>query len=120
MLFLDPDGLRSRFPWLNVSDLAGGSLGARGEGWLDPHSLLQGFRKKSLAQGVSFVQDDVVGISTSRARCTGVTLAEAGGMSVGAIVNAAGPRAAEIAQMAGPESASSTGSTPRGAFHPVP
>ena len=42
---LDPKGLQTRFPWMDTSDLAGGSLGLRGEGWLDPYSLLQAMKK---------------------------------------------------------------------------
>ncbi len=65
---LDPEALRARFPWLEVSDLAGGSLGMRGEGWLDPYSLLQAFKKKAQTQGVSFLRDRVVGISWTESR----------------------------------------------------
>ena len=48
---LKPGALRSRFPWLNVGDLAGGSLGLRSEGWLDPYSLLQAFKRKGQEPG---------------------------------------------------------------------
>jgi len=98
---LDPEALRTRFPWLHVSDLAGGSLGMRGEGWLDPHSLLQAFRRKARAQGVSFVKDEVVGISSTDGRVEAVTLAGEGRVPVGLVVNAAGPRAADLALLAG-------------------
>jgi FAD-dependent oxidoreductase domain-containing protein 1 len=98
---LDPEALRARFPWMNVSELAGGSLGMRGEGWLDPYSLLQAFRKKALAQGVSFQKDEVVGISWTEGRVETVTLAGGERVPVGLVVDAAGPRASELALLAG-------------------
>src|SRR5690606_1990237 len=35
---LGPDALRVRFPWLATDDVACGSFGASGEGWIDPVS----------------------------------------------------------------------------------
>jgi sarcosine oxidase len=98
---LDPPALSARFPWLQCRDLAGGSLGIRGEGWLDPHSLLQAFKKKASAQGVTFLKDEVVGITSSMGRVDAVTLAESGRVPVGILVNAAGPRASSLAGLAG-------------------
>jgi len=98
---LHPEELRARFPWMHVSDLAAGSLGTRDEGWLDPYSLLQAFKRKAQAQGVAFVQDEVTEVSGRNGHVETVTLAEAGPVSVGLVVNAAGPRAAEVARMAG-------------------
>ncbi|MEO7295528.1 MAG: FAD-dependent oxidoreductase, partial [Candidatus Limnocylindria bacterium] len=59
---LDPAELRSRFGWLNVDDLAGGSLGLAGEGWFDAHALLQGFRRKARSLGVVERTGEVVGL----------------------------------------------------------
>ncbi len=41
IVFLSPEGLKERFPWLAVDGLAGGFFGTRNEGWLDPYALLQ-------------------------------------------------------------------------------
>ena len=98
---LDPRSLLSRFPWLNVGDLAGGSLGLRNEGWLDPYSLLQAFKRKALSQGVTYLRDSVVGITAGEGQVHEVRLADTGPISVGSVVNAAGPRAAEVAILAG-------------------
>ena len=99
--FMDPEVMEARFPWLAVSDLAGGSLGIRGEGWLDPYSLLQAFKKKARAQGVSFVRDEVVDLSSEGGQVHTVRLRGDGGVSVGSVVNAAGPYAADLAILAG-------------------
>lgn len=98
---LSRGSLATRFPWMKVDDLACGSLGLRGEGWLDPHSLLHAFRKKALDQGVCMLRDTVVGVACTQGRVEAVDLAEGGRIPVGAVVNAAGPRAAVLATLAG-------------------
>lgn len=99
---LSPAGLRDRFPWLNVEDLAGGSLGLADEGWFDPHALLQAFRRKARSLGVTYAQDEAVGLDRRGGRIVAVRLAEAGAIGCGAVVNAAGYRgAASLARMAG-------------------
>ena len=98
---LEPNELRSRFDWLHVDDLAGGSLGLAGEGWFDAHALLQGFRRKARSLGVAQRVGEVVGLERDGDRLTGVRLAD--GTIIGAdwVVNAAGPRAADLASLAG-------------------
>ena len=98
---LEPEQLKSRFPWLEVGDLAGGSLGLQGEGWLDPYSLLQAFKRKAVTQGVVYLQDSVTEIGVASGRVSGVRTASGSRLGVGALVNAAGPRAREVALMAG-------------------
>ena len=61
VVLLDRAGLGERFPYLNVDDLAGASLGLRGEGSLDAYSLMQGLRRRALHNGVPYVADRVVG-----------------------------------------------------------
>jgi len=101
VVILEPQSLVERFPWMDVSDLAAGSLGLRGEGWLDPYSLLQGFRRKAASQGVAFLRDRVARVDVKGDRVAGVGLASGLELSPGILVNAAGPRAAEVASMAG-------------------
>jgi sarcosine oxidase len=98
---LDPDDLRRRFPWMVVDDLAGGSLGLSDEGWFDAHALLQAFRRRARALGVEFLAGEVVGVDRDGAAVRGVRLADGGSIDAAVVVNAAGPRAAEVAAMAG-------------------
>jgi FAD-dependent oxidoreductase domain-containing protein 1 len=98
---LSPEELQGTFPWMEVGGLAAGSLGLRGEGWLDPHSLLQALRRKARALGVAFLADEVIGIRARNHRVESVALASGEALPVGLVVNAAGPRAAEVARMAG-------------------
>lgn len=98
---LSPAELAARFPWLNVDDIAAGTLGLANEGWTDPYGLLQAFRRKARSQGVDYVKDEVVGLSRAGGHVTGLRLAEGGEIACGAVVNAAGFRAADVAAMAG-------------------
>ncbi len=93
--------LGRRFPWLHTADLAAGCLGTRDEGWLDPFSLLMAFKLKAEAGGVRYLTGDVVAVRRAGARVSGVRLGDGRELAAGCVVNAAGPRAAEIAAMAG-------------------
>lgn len=98
---LGPQALRQRFPWLNVDDVALGSLGLSGEGWFDGPALHQAFLKKAMAQGVQRLHDRVVGLDHSHTQVHAVQLASGGRLPCGQVVNAAGPWAREVAAMAG-------------------
>src|SRR5919198_1536763 len=49
---------------------AGGIFGPRDEGWLDPYSLLQAFRRKARSLGVTYIQDEVAGLNLVQSRVT--------------------------------------------------
>jgi glycine/D-amino acid oxidase-like deaminating enzyme len=61
---LGPTELAARFPWLYLQDIAAGSLGLRGEGWIDEPAVLRAFRRKAAAQGVTFRHARAVGFDT--------------------------------------------------------
>ncbi len=98
---LDRKDLTTRFSWLTSEDLSGGGLGLAGEGWLDPYSLLQHFREGAMEKGVTFLRDRVIQIRRQGPRVTEVGLASGTTLPVGGVVDAAGPRAREVAEMAG-------------------
>jgi glycine/D-amino acid oxidase-like deaminating enzyme len=99
VILLDPAELHARFDWLTTDDLGGASLGLAGEGWFDAYALLQGFRRKARSLGVEERVGEVVELERAGDRLSGVRLAD--GSSIGAdwVVNAAGPRAADIAAL---------------------
>lgn len=103
VLLLSPAELAARFAWLNVGDLAGGSLGRTGEGWFDAAALLGAFRRKARSLGVEFRTGEVTGIDRDGDRLRGVCLADGSTIDSDWVVNAAGPRAAAVATMAGLE-----------------
>jgi sarcosine oxidase len=100
---LQPGELHRRFPWIRVDDLAGASLGTADEGWFDAHALLQGFRRRARASGVVERTGEVVGLELTGARVEAVRLADGSRIAASWVVNAAGPRAAAVAAMAGVE-----------------
>ena len=87
---LTPAELERKFGWLNTEGIAGGCNGLSGEGWVDPYSLLQAFRRKARSLGVEFVHDEALGAARSGSRVRSVTLRQGGEMVAGAVVNAAG------------------------------
>jgi glycine/D-amino acid oxidase-like deaminating enzyme len=93
--------LGRRFPHLEVSDLVGASIGERHEGTLDATSLLQGFRQRARHNGIVYRHDEVVGLAIQRGRVRSVQLASGAVIDCGLVVNAAGPRARLVAEMAG-------------------
>lgn len=100
-VFLDPGPLKERFPWLNVDDLGGASWGARDEGWFDSMGLMNGFRRAARASGVEYVDNAVTGLDLAGGRVVSARLATGEVISCGTLVNAAGPRAQQVAEMAG-------------------
>lgn len=98
---LDSDDLARGYPWMNVSDLAGGSLGLSGEGRLDAYSLNQAFRKKSISLGVRFLKAEAIGLEVEAKQVSAVLLKDGSRLRSGYVVNAAGPTASEVAGWAG-------------------
>lgn len=97
------DQLKRRYPWLNTSDLAGGSLGLSGEGWLDAYAMMQGMRRKAIANGATYVHDKVLSVQRRGHCIDGINLQS--GQAVGCtwLINAAGTGAPAIAESAGIE-----------------
>lgn len=53
--------LKDKFPWLNTDGVALGCHGLENEGWFDPWSLLDAFKKKAISLGAEYTQGEVVG-----------------------------------------------------------
>jgi FAD-dependent oxidoreductase domain-containing protein 1 len=99
---LETQALAEQFPWLQVSDLAIGSFGRSGEGWFDGYGLMQAFRNKARALGVTYRQGRVIGADHAGGRVNSVTLEGGARIACGAFVNAAGASGArDIAAMLG-------------------
>lgn len=103
VVLLGREGLAARFPWLNLEGLAAGCFGTAEEGWFDPFALLQAFRRKAVALGVTYLADEVVGLVRQDGRVTGAVLTGGEQLHCGWLVNASGIRARELAEMAGIE-----------------
>lgn len=86
------EDLASRYPWLATEGLAGGFLGLENEGWLDPYSLLQAYRQKAIALGVTIVNDEVMTLRRHANRVSELVLRSGKSLACGVVVNAAGAR----------------------------
>ena len=103
VLALGPKELKARFPWLNVEGVTCGTLGVRNEGWFDPFSLLQSFRRKARSLGVEYLEDEAIGFQRQASRIVAMTLKKAGTLKCGLVVNAAGAWSRLVAEMVGIE-----------------
>ena len=100
VVWLDRAGLKSKFPSMVVDDLGAG-VHSPDDGWLDPYSVLQGFRKKARSLGAEFIDDEVVGVDASGAAVRAVRLKSGRRVEAGAIINAAGAWAKQICAIVG-------------------
>jgi FAD-dependent oxidoreductase domain-containing protein 1 len=94
---LDHSRIKEKFSWMRAADLTLGVLSPE-DGWLDPNSVLQGFRKGSQAE---FVRDRVVDLYVSGKGVDAVELASGARISADFFINSAGCWAASIAKLAG-------------------
>lgn len=101
IVLLSAEELAARFPWLAIDGLACGSFGQTGEGWLDPVSLTDLFRRAARAAGVEYIHDTVTAMEVSDNAVQCVVLASGRRITCGAVVNAAGPSAGMVAALAG-------------------
>lgn len=101
VVLLDAAALAQRFTWLHTGDLAAGSLGLSGEGWLDAHALLHGFKRKAQSLGVTYRQATVAGFERQGRRVHAVRLDDGTRIACGWAVNTAGTGAAALAASAG-------------------
>ncbi|NWV19155.1 FXRD1 protein, partial [Origma solitaria] len=62
---LSPTQLKAKFPWINTEDVAVASYGLEDEGWFDPWTLLNAFRRKAISLGVQSCSGEVRAFVTS-------------------------------------------------------
>lgn len=101
IVFMQPDELQSRFPWLNVDGLAAGTFGETGEGWFDGYGLMQAFRRKARSLGVDYRSARVSSVIMTDGKVSGVRLDDGEEISAGYVVNSCGAEGRRIAATAG-------------------
>lgn len=87
-------------PGLDVTGVAAATFCAK-DGITDPNGVTMGFAKAAQARGLTVLRDtEVTGIDVNGSRVTGVRTTR-DPIACGAVVNAAGPWAAQVAALAG-------------------
>ncbi len=100
---LDRDELAASFPFYNLDDIVCGSHNPRNEGYFDGGTMFDTFRTQARHNGVTYHRGVVTGIDRRDGRIAGVVLDSGDRIACETVVNAAGPRAAQVARMAGLE-----------------
>ena len=100
VVWLEPDELKHKFPSMNVEDL-GAAVYSPDDGWLDPYSVLMGFRNKAKSIGAVFLADEVTGMVRNGTKVNAVKLKTEQKIKAGHFVNAAGAWAKDICAMLG-------------------
>lgn len=97
---LDGDDVRSIIPMMNFDDALGGTIHEK-DGLADPNSIVMGYVQRARQLGVRTITEmEVVGIAIENNRIAGVETSQ-GSITTPIIVNAAGPWAGQIGEMAG-------------------
>lgn len=98
---LTPDQIAERFPFYDLSGIILGSFNNVDEGYFDGATIFDWWRRMARRAGVEFLTGEVCGITRNGAQIDSVTLKSGAVISAGTVVNAAGPRGADVAAMAG-------------------
>jgi len=95
------DEIARAYPFYYLDDIILGSHNPHDEGYFDGAAIFDWWRRAAVQKGVTYRHDTVVGIDHDSRRVKAVRLASGDVVAAGVVINAAGPRAAEVAAMAG-------------------
>ncbi|MEM9434407.1 MAG: FAD-binding oxidoreductase [Pseudomonadota bacterium] len=100
---LGPDEIAARYPFYRVDDIVLGSINRKDEGHWDGQAVFDWWRRQARERGVEYIENEVVAIARNNkgTAVENVTLASGEVIACGQVVNAAGPRAAKVASLAG-------------------
>ncbi|MDC1121249.1 FAD-binding oxidoreductase, partial [Alphaproteobacteria bacterium] len=98
---LSADEIARAYPFYHLDDIILGSHNPHYEGYFDGAAIFDWWRRAAMQKGVTYRHDTVVGLDHDAQRVKAVRLASGDIVAPGLVINAAGPRAAEVAAMAG-------------------
>src|SRR5262244_3912855 len=85
---LDRKGVKHRFPSMRVDDIDIAAF-SPDDGYMDPHSVLMGFRRKAISLGIRYLKDRVVDFDVAGKRVAAVRLDSGARLATDSVVNAA-------------------------------
>ncbi len=97
---MSPEEITAAYPFYQLDDIVLGSHNTVDEGYFDGSTMFDWWRRKALEKEVCYIANEVVDIGVDKGRVTDITLASGSIIKTGIVINAAGPRAASVAQMA--------------------
>ncbi|MGI9610883.1 MAG: NAD(P)/FAD-dependent oxidoreductase, partial [Acidimicrobiia bacterium] len=100
---MSPDEILADYPFYNLDGIICGSHNLKDEGYFDSGTMFDWWRKQARQRGVEYLANEVVDVELSGHTVTGVKLKSGETLACGTLVNAAGPRAVEVAKMVGVE-----------------
>ncbi len=89
------------YSFYNLDDIELGSLNTVDEGYYNAPALVKWWRRKARENRVEYLQNEAVSIGRNGDRVEGVTLKSGETVTAGIVINAAGPRARLVAELAG-------------------
>ena len=100
---LTAEEIKAEYPFYEVGDLDIGSINTRDEGYFDGSTVFDWFRRRAREDGVEYVADEVTGMTLAPAgdRVVSISLRSGRQVGCGMVVNASGPRGAQLAAMVG-------------------
>ncbi|MDG1115768.1 MAG: FAD-binding oxidoreductase [Flavimaricola sp.] len=98
---MTPGQIMQEYPFYALEDIVAGSHNPIDEGYFDGGTMFDWLRRMSRKRGVEYVQATVAGLRRNGTTVTHVVLGDGTEIAAGQVVNAAGPRAAQVAEMAG-------------------
>ncbi len=98
---MTPAEIADTYPFYNLDGIICGSHNLINEGYFDSWTMFDWWRRKARQHGVEYVTNEVVAIQHDGSLVASVGLASGETIRCGTVVNAAGPRAVEVANMAG-------------------
>lgn len=98
---MTPEQIVQEYPFYALDDIVAGSHNPIDEGYFDGGTMFDWLRKQARRRGVEYVQATVAGLRRTGDTVTHVVLGDGTEIAASQVVNAAGPRAAQVAEMAG-------------------
>ncbi|MBT9259972.1 MAG: FAD-binding oxidoreductase [Clostridiales bacterium] len=97
---LSPAQIREIIPELKVDDLEGGLYG-RGDGYMDPYAVMQGYLRRAKEKGALYLEDEATSFVLEGGSIRGVGLASGKEIQASAVVNAGGAWGADLSRRMG-------------------